>query len=233
MKGNYLIQEDERNFDRSDLKMICVLIAFGFLVITAIAMLFWNNRRVEHLFNSSIIKNTEIINETKICLTESSVAQRMLLNLAIVDDLKERNSLKNEWGVACKKNDDSFVILKSHYSKCSSNHIQLIEMATLNKESYFKSSSEFIALTNEGNRKNISDFLLKTLRPKYELYQANQKAIFEKANLELLHKSEVITTKSNSIAWLMLIIGLFPFAFMAFKIGYFFIEESKVKSVKF
>lgn len=233
MKGNYLIKEDGRNFDQSDLKTICVLIAFGLLVVIAIAMLFWNNKRVERSFNNSIIKNTEIINETKTCLTESSVAQRMLLNLAIVDDLNEREILLKEWTLACQKNENSFSNLKLAFSKSTSADIQLIDKIRSSKESYLKSSTEFIGLTNEGNRKKISAFLLKNLKPKYELYQANQKTLFDKSNTELLHNSEVITTKSNTIAWLMLIIGLFPFAFIAFKIVYFFIQESKMKSLKY
>lgn len=224
MKAYYLIEGGDENLDRSRIKKIIVLFMFGLLIITAISMLFWNNRKMDRELSTTIRNNSEIINDAKVCLNESSVAQRMLLNLAIISDLKEREILMSEWKAAFKRNDESFQALNISFPKSFISDEQLLEKAKSSKENYFKSSTEFLALTNEGDRNKISDFLLKELKPNYESYQLSQKAIFDTANKELLNRTESITTKSNYIAWIMLVIGMFPFVFTIYKIGSYFIN---------
>lgn len=229
MRAYYLIEDNDENLDRSSLKKFLVWLVFGLLVVVAIFLLFWNNRKTERDLSDTIKSNSEIINDAKVCLNESSVAQRMLLNLAIVSDLKEREVLMGEWKVACEKNNTSFEMLKGAFPKGFISDAQLIKNAEVSKNNYFKNSKEFLMLTNEGDRNKLSAFLLEILRPSYEMYQSNQKAIFDTANKELLNRTEVITTKSNYIAWIMLLVGMFPFAFMFYKTVRYFVNGLLLK----
>jgi len=224
MRAYYLIDDGDDNLDRSRLKKIFVLFLFGVLIITAISILFWNNKKMERELSAAIKNNSEIINDAKVCLNESSVAQRMLLNLAIVSDVNEREILTTEWKAATKNNDKSFSTLSQSFPKSFVSDMQLIEKAKSSKENYFKSSAIFLTLTDDADRDKISDFLLKELRPNYEQYQMSQKAIFDAANKELLNRTQIITTKSNYVAWIMFALGLFPFAFLIYKIGRYFIN---------
>ncbi len=184
--------------DRSDLRIILLIVIFSLLIITSLIMMIWNHKKTGEEMSVSVKRNSEMVKVSRECISGVGMAHRMHLNLAIIVDSLERIKITHIRDSSLAKSEKAFASLKKYYNQDDKNAEELLSKIQLSKQEYIKASDEFITLTKLDDRKKISDYLLKILKPKYETCQDQQKQVYEGLTKDLMVKTEEITGSSGS-----------------------------------
>lgn len=222
MINNPYITVDER-LKKSDLKIILFFLFFIIMIISSLILLFLNTRKIDKDYSNYIIKHNELINASTTYLHESSVMQRRLLNLAIVVEPIEKKQCKERFKAAYIKNQTAFNLIKAQLLQEDSKNSAIINEAQIASKEYINAGLKFEELLLTNNREEISSFLSTSLRPKLAVYQEKQMQIFEQISRHSISYSEKMNSYSNITSIIILIIGLFPFLFVIYKLSFNFL----------
>lgn len=209
------------NADNSDRKAIMYIFVFSIAIILSVTFLFLNIKRVNNHHTYLLESNTRLLEQTKMCMVENSVYQRMVLNYAIIcpsdtNEYKEMNLILIN---SSREYEGAFgqLVEFSKSDKESAVNIQLLEDVRMKRKTYIETADEFIRLVKEGKTNELPGFLMDDLRPKYEALQNIHQLVSKQINTNIIDSNRQSVERSNYVAFAMLLIGLSPFIFFGFK----------------
>jgi hypothetical protein len=231
MKAHYL--SEYPSFDKDDKKLTRVFIFFIFVILISQLLQFINNRLVEDRYRAAEIRSQAEIQASQTCLSENSVFQRMLLNLALIKDEQERVSIQQRLKEAEEKNAAGMRVILAESAVSPGEYKELVNKMADRFVAYDVSSRIFLGLLKDGNDETISEFLTNDLRPKFRAYQEQHKIYLDRLSSDLAKERKMISNSSGFAAWVFLLMGLSPFIYLLHKLLLFYFLSRGRKNTGF